>query len=229
MKNEEMMYHVHVTDTGSWLHAPSSDFLFAYIDSSLDPTSKTALTTAFENALKMSSIIKQAVVATSGTKALNGLYLLNQAEMTVAMNSIDGMGETLASNGGNSGSGTAISINQEFFAGILGGLGGDVAPMMAYLNDQMSKVQAQTKNSTITDDFGVVVGLISLMPVLNVPVTTFKYIFSSSSISSWFVDLVCVDIQSQSYAYTYTDVDYNYNAPAPELIASHDLSASYNS
>ncbi len=222
MKNEEMMYQVHVTATGDyWLHAPSSDFLFAYIDSSLDPATTKALTTAFQNALKMSSIIKQAVVDTSGKAAMNGLYLLNQAEMTAAMNSINGMGETLASNGGNSGSGTAITINQEFFAGILGGLGGDVTPMMTYLNDQMSKVQAQTKNSTVTDDFGVIVGLVSLMPVLNIPVTTFKYIFSSSSISSWFVNLLCVDIQSQSYSYSYTDVDYNYNAPTSELSDSY--------
>jgi hypothetical protein len=213
MKNEEMMYQVRVTDTGSWLHAPSSDFLFAYLDNSLDPPTKASLTTAFQNALKMSSIIKQAVVNTSGQAALNGLYLLNKDEMTVAMNSIDGMGETMASNGGNSGSGVAVEINKEFFTGILGGLGGDVTPMMTYLNDQMSKVQAQTKQSTVTEDFGVIIGLISLMPVLNVPVTTFKYVFSSSEVSSWFVNLICTDVEGHSYSYTYTDVDYNYVAP----------------
>ena len=144
----------------------------------------------------------------------NGLYLMNQAAMTKAMNSIDGMGETSADQKHEQGSGTAISINQQFFAAILAGLGGDVEPMMAYLTEEMGNVQAQTKQSTVTENFGTVIGLISVMPVLETPVTTFQYVFSSSETSKWFVDVVCVGVEHYSYNYNYTVVNYNYDKPS---------------
>jgi len=209
-----LSYHVTLTDGGSWLHAPGSDFLFAFLDASWDPTTTKAVTAAFESALQMSTSIKAAVKSTSGQDVVNGLYLINQAAMTTAMNSIDGMGMTSADQQQQSGSGTAASINGEFFAAILGGLSGDVEPMMEFLNTQMGDVQAQTSQSTVTEDFGIVVGLISLMPVLNVPVTNFQYVFSSSSNSEWFVSTTCGSSQSSSYDYSYTVVDYNYDKPA---------------
>ena len=110
-----------------------------------------------------------------------------------------------------SGSGTAISINGEFFAAILGGLSGDVEPMMTYLTTQMGDVQAETKKSTVTEDFGIVVGFVSLMPVLNVPVTSFQYVYSSSETSEWFVKTSCSSTEHHSYDYKYTVVDYNYD------------------
>lgn len=206
-----LTYRVSITDEGSWLHAPGSDFLFAFLDNTWDATTKASVTTAFEAALQMSTVIKGAVKNTSGQDVVNGLYLLNQDAMTKAMNSIDGMGMTSADNQTQSGSGTGVSINAEFFAAILGGLGGDVTPMMTFLNTQMGDVQVQTSQSTVTEDFGIVVGLISLMPVLNVPVTSFQYVFSSSSNSEWFVSTSCGSSESSSYDYSYTVVDYNYN------------------
>ncbi|MDP2688296.1 MAG: hypothetical protein Q8O62_13815 [Aequorivita sp.] len=210
-KQELISYHVVVTDSGSWLHAPGSDFLFAYLEKEWDAKTTQNVTKAFEAALKMSTIIKSAVKTTSGQDVVNGLYLLNQADMTKAMNSIDGMGETSADQQTKAGSGTAVSINMEFFAAVLGGLSGDVEPMLAYLTTQMGDVQAETKKSTVTENFGIVIGLVSVMPILNTPITSFQYVFSSSETSKWFVNTICGTVNHYSYDYTYTVVDYNYD------------------
>jgi hypothetical protein len=213
LRKSEPSYYVTLTDTGKWLHAPGSDFLFAYLENNWPPDVLKSVTTAFETALGMSSVIKVAVKETSGQDVVNGLYLLDQAAMTKAMNSIDGMGQTSVDQSGESGSGTAVSINQEFFAAILGGLGGDVEPLMTYLTAEMGDVQAQTKESTVTDQFGTLVGLISVMPVLNVSVTSFQYVYSSSSTSEWFVSVNCGSTEHYSYDYKYTVVEYNYSKP----------------
>lgn len=206
-------YNVTLTDSGKWLHAPGSDFLFAFLEEGWPADVQQAVTTAFETALGMSSTIKAAVKTTSGDDVVNGLYLLNQAAMTEAMNSIDGMGQTTVDQDTQQGSGTAVSINGQFFAAILGGLGGDVAPMLTYLTTEMGDVQAQTQQSTVTENFGTIIGLISVMPVLNVPVTTFQYVYSTSAVSKWFVSVNCGSVEHQSYDYSYTVVSYNYDAP----------------
>ena len=205
-----LTYYVTLTDTGSWLHAPGSDFLFAYIEDKWPTQVQTDIKAAFKAALKMSSTIKASVKKTSGQEVVNGLYLLNQKAMTVAMNDIDGMGETGATQNAEEGSGTALSITGDFFAAVLGGLGGDVEPLLTYLTTQMGDLQAQVKQSTVSDNFGTVIGLISVMPVLNVAVTTFRYVYSSQQTSTWFVSVPCASIEHHSYNYSYTAVDYNY-------------------
>ena len=206
-------YNVVLTDSGKWLNAPGSDFLFAFLMDDWTDDVKTKVTDAFEDALGMSSIIKTAVKETAGQEVENGLYLLDQSDMTKAMNSIPGMGETSADQKENSGNGTAFEITQEFFATILAGLGGDVTPLMNYLTPQMGTLQGQTKQSTVTENFGTVIGLVSLMPVLNVPVTTFQYVYSSATVSIWFVHVNCGSAERQSYHYSYTVVNYNYKKP----------------
>lgn len=204
-------YIVTLTDNGQWMHAPGTDFLFAYIEDSWSAELKDAVAKAFTTALTMSSVIKKAVLDTSGQTVENGLYLLDQPAMTTAMNSIDGMGETNADTSSKSGDGTAVSINAEFFAAVLAGLGGDVEPLMVYLTEEMSNVQAQTKKSAVTDTFGTIIGLISVMPELDVVTTAFQYAFSSSSTAEWFVHVICGSVEHYSYDYTYTVVNYNYD------------------
>ena len=204
-------YLVTLTETGKWLHAPGSDFLFAYLENNWPESVQNAVTQAYEDALSMSSVIKASVKNTSGQDVVNGLYLLNQPAMTEAMNAIDGMGQTDVNSFNESGSGTAVSINGEFFAAILGGLGGDVAPLLTYLTTEMGDVQAQ---SPVTQAFGTVIGMISVMPVLNVPVTTFQYVYSDSQTGKWFVKVNCGSSEHYSYDYSYTVVAYNYVKPS---------------
>ena len=203
-------YKLVFTDDGMWMHAPGSDFLFAYIDNTWSKDVKTHVTTAFQTALTMSTTIKQAVKDTSGEIVVEGLYLADQPSMTKAMNSVPGMGQTEVDQDGKSGSGTATTINQEFFMAILGGLSGNVAPIMGYLNTAMGDVQAVTKQSTVTSTFGTVVGLISVMPVLEVVTTTFQYVFSAAETSSFFVSVNCGSHEEYTYDYKYTVVSYNY-------------------
>lgn len=204
-------YIVTLTEAGQWMHAPGTDFLFAYIANDWSTALKGAVSQAFTKGLTMSSVIKKAVLDTSGQQVVNGLYLLDQASMTTAMNSIDGMGETDVNSNTESGSGTAVSINAEFFAAVLAGLGGDVAPIMTYLTQEMGNLQAQTSQSKVTSTFGTVIGLISVMPVLDVVTTTFQYAFSSAATSEWFVKVNCGSVEHYSYDYSYTVVNYNYD------------------
>lgn len=210
----ELNYRVTVTDAGEWLHPAGSDFVFAYIDSSWADDVKASMRAAYIDALQMPNKIKAEVKQTSGQDVVNGLYLLNQADMTKAMNNIDGMGETTVDQKNESGSGTAVSINAQFFTAVLAGLSGDVAPMMTYLTEEMGDVQAETKNSTVTETFGTVIGTVSVMPELDVVVTTFKYVYSNSETSSWFVQLNCGSTESYSYDYSFTVVDYEYDKPS---------------
>jgi uncharacterized coiled-coil protein SlyX len=212
MKEETMSlsYEVTLTDSGRWLHAPGSDFVFAYVDNSWSQAVKYAVAEAFETALGMSSTIKQAVKTTSGQDVVKGLYLLDQTAMTAAMNSIDGMGETSVDQQSKSGRGTAVSINKEFFTAVLAGLNGDVDPLMSYLTEKMHDLQAQVQKSTVTENFGTVFGLISVMPELGVVVTSFQYVFSSAETSDWFVKVVSGSVENYSYDYSYTVVNYNY-------------------
>lgn len=199
--------------TGSWMHAPGSTFVFAYLKEGWPADVVTKMTNAFNDALAMSETIKDAVKTTSGQEVVDGLYLLDQPAMTKAMNSIDGMGMTTAVNGENKGNGTAAAINEQFFNGILAGLGGDIAPIMDYLNQAMAGVQAQTKKSTVTSEFGTVIGMVSLMPVLNVPVTTFSYVHTAKETESFFTKVLCVSSESYAYDYKYVNAVYNYVKP----------------
>jgi hypothetical protein len=45
---------------------------------------------------------------------------------------------------------------------------------------------------------------------LNVPVTSFQYVYSSSQVATWFVSVNCGSVENQSYDYQYTVVEYNY-------------------
>ena len=213
-RRKPLTYRVTLTEKGQWIHAPGSDFLFAYLDAAWPKDLQDAIRTSFETALTLPSSIKAAVRKTSGEDVVDGLYLLDQPAMTKAMNTIDGMGETSVNQESQSGSGTALDINGQFFAAILGGVGGDVAPLMTYLTTEMGDLQAQTKRSTVTKDFGTMIGMISLMPVLNIPITTFQYIYSTTKVSTWFTDLVCASIDHQSYDYEYTIVSYNFTPPS---------------
>ena len=215
MKNEQLIvgrdYFVLDTEGGQWFHSPGSDFLFAFAPEKWDPGTKKQVVDAFKSALSMSTTIKKAVEATSHQTVVQGLYLEDQSSMTDAMNSIEGMGMTSANQGGESGQGTATSINAEFFAAILGGLGGDIAPIMGYLNSQMANIQVQTGKTTVTKNFGTVIGMISVMPELDVVTTTFQYVFSGDETSHWFVNTNCGSHEQYSYDYTYTAVEYNYD------------------
>jgi hypothetical protein len=216
MTSTGVTHLVTFTDAGKWLHAPGSDFLFAYIDSTWPQSVQADVTNTFETALSLSQTIKDSVKKTAGQDVVNGLYLLNQPAMTEAMNAIDGMGQTAVATHSEQGSGTAVTINGEFFTAILGGLGGDVAPLMDFLTTQMGDLQVQTRQSKVTQNFGTVIGLISLMPVLNVPITSFQYVYSSAQTSQWFVQVMCVSTDHYDYDYNYTVVNYNYVKPSAQ-------------
>jgi len=166
---------------------------------------------AFDNALGMYPIIKAKVKETAGQDVVNGLYMADHAQMTAALNNIHGMAETAVIQDHKQGSGTAVSITGEFFGAVLAGLAGDVAPLSDFITQSMAKLQAQTRKSHVTKNFGTVIGLVSLMPELNVPVTTFRYVYSSSKTAQWMTSILCFSTENYSYDYNYEVVDYIYD------------------
>lgn len=211
-------YLVTTTDDGQWLHAPSSDFVFAYVANDWTTDQKSAVTEAFKQALTMPGQIKKSIEGTGGKPPQNGLYILDQTAMTKAMVAIDGMGEVKADTSTNSGSKTAVDINMEFFTSVLAGLGGDVAPMLDYLNKSMQTFQAELSQNNDVQQFGTVFGLVSLMDVLDVAVTGFTYAYSSSDTKTLVVSANCGSATKIDYSYSYTVVDYVYEAPTTKPI-----------
>ena len=207
-------YLVTVTDSGEWLHPAGSDFLFAFIDASLPDDVKLSIRTAYTQALQLPNKIKAEVKSTSGQDVVNGLYLLNQAAMTMAMNNVDGMSQTTVDQQTKSGTDVSVGINAEFFTAVLAGMGGDVAPMMTYLTGEMGDLQGQVRSSNVTENFGTIIGTVSTEPVLGVPVTVFKYVYSDDKTSDWFVSVPCGSAEKHDYDYSFTVVDYLYEPPA---------------
>lgn len=80
----------------------------------------------------------------------------------------------------------------------------------------MGDLQVQTRQSKVTQNFGTVIGLISLMPVLDVPITSFQYVYSSAQTSQWFVQVMCVSTDHYDYDYNYTVVNYNDVKPSAQ-------------
>ena len=207
----EPSYLVTLTDSGKWLHAPGPDFLFAYLETGWPADVQAAITDAFEAALGLRATIKDAVAATSGVDVSNGLYVLDHESMTKAFHSIDGMALTTVKGYEESGTGSGISISKEFFADVLEALGGDVTPMLRSLTLGMAGVQARCRECSIRDSFGILVGMVLPMPVLNVPVTTFHYVFSPPAVASWFTGVNCKRGEPEAYDYSYTVAAYNYD------------------
>lgn len=207
-------YLVTVTDSGEWLHPAGSDFLFAYLDASLPDDVKLSIRTAYTQALQLPNKIKAEVKSTSGQDVVNGLYLLDQTAMTMAMNNVDGMSQTTVDQQSKSGTDVSVGINAEFFTAVLAGMGGDVAPMMTYLTGEMGDLQGQVRTADVKENFGTVIGTVSVEPILGVPVTVFKYVYSDQETSDWFVSVPCGSAEKHSYDYSFTVVDYLYEPSA---------------
>jgi len=207
-------FRAFTTDSGTWLSSPGSDFVFAYVDNSWSDTFKASIGSAFQSALNMTNLVKDAVKNTSGQQVVNGLYILNQTAMTRAMNSIPGMGQQSVAQNNKSGKATAVQISGEFLAAALAGIAGDVEPIVTYFTKEMANFQVSLSQTSQIDQFGTMISFISGIPTLNVVTTTFQYSYASSQYKEWVVDLVCASSQHYEYDYGYTVVNYNY---APSL------------
>ncbi|MBN2069011.1 MAG: hypothetical protein JW739_05175 [Opitutales bacterium] len=200
------------TESGVWLHGPDSNLAFAFIQNSWSEETKENMEKAFVKCTELFPVIIDEVEKTTESPVVNGLYLLNKDQMIKVMNSIQGMGQTSAQNQEFDGYANATTICKLFFNDLLSNLGGDVTPMMNYLVEQMRIVQEQAEEATIDNDFGILVGIASLMPVLEMPITTFVYISTQSESKSWFVSLSCLNPKKVKFSIKTTVVKWNYNS-----------------
>ena len=56
-------------------------------------------------------------------------------------------------------------------------------------------------------------GMVSLMPILNIPVTTFSCVYSSKENENFFVSTLCGSHEEYTYDYKHTNAVYNYVKP----------------
>ena len=131
--------------------------------------------------------------------------------MTKVMNTIPGMGQTSVIDKSFKGKDFASTICQNFFSQVLDGTGGDVDTIIEYLLSVMQKVQSQAKTTTSISNIGILICVVTLMPILNVPVIYFEYIYTSSKTQTWFIKVNCTLKMKIVYDLSYTSVKYNYN------------------
>jgi len=143
-----LTYYVTITESGKWLYASDSNFLFTFVPNRFSSQEKKKITDAFEETLKLFSLIRKAVVEKVDKGAVvNNLYLIDQDKMTKAMNSIEGMGMTSVDKSAKEANGTVASINLVFFNDILSSLGGEVDPMQKYLLKKMESIQSDARSA----------------------------------------------------------------------------------
>lgn len=205
-------YVVTVTADGDkWLHSVGENFVFAHIPAWVSPTTASTITMEFQNAVSVFTYLKRVVEENCGQHVVNGLYISDPEAMAKAMESVDGMSKESTANRQKTGDATVAEINLEFFASVLPGVGGDLAPLTAYLTEAMGKVQAQAKISQNTGYFGTIIGFVSAPRGSAYPVTTFTYAYSSDYKKEWFTNLPCGSSRSFTCDYTYTAVNYKYD------------------
>jgi hypothetical protein len=213
--SDSLTYCVTPTKSGKWLHSCNANFLFAFISNKLSDREKAQLTETFEATLTLLPAIKNAVVDTVGKDALvDNLYFIDKNAMTKAMNSIPGMGMTSVDQSSKKADGTLISINLAFFSDILANLGGEVEPMQNYLFNEMKAVQSDAKRYGQAEYNGIVIGVISQMPIIGTQIISFQYIFVASKTKETFGTITCIKTDIYQFDYDYTRVSYNYNSPA---------------
>jgi hypothetical protein len=203
-----------VTNDGTWIHTEGNDYIFYYKLDMWTPEQNQIMGQAFLRALQVPNKIKDAVLATSGQKVVDGLYTLDQPAMVKALNSIRGMSQTNVVQRTLIGNGTIQQANEQLFNDILSGVGGSVNPMRDYLNRAMAATQAAAASNTTAQNLGTTITLLSLVPGLNIPTTSVVYAVSKASSAAVLIKHKCSsDSTKFSYNVDYTKVGYSYVEP----------------
>lgn len=200
---------------GTWIHTQGSDYIFYYRFDSWNEEQQKIMREAFIRGMQVPNKIKDAVRATSGGEVVNGLYTLNTEAMIRALNTIPGMSQTNAIKRQLIGNGTVQDANAQLFNDILSGVGGTVNPMRDYLNRAMAATQATAAGNTSAQHLGTTITLLSLVPGLNIPLTSVVYAVSTATSAAVLVKHKCSNNTTRfSYNVDYTKVGYLYQEPA---------------
>jgi len=208
-----LSYTVTVGDDGTWLHPVDKLFIFAYLPNSATANEKAILTSAFEAALQVPNDIKDQIKNLGGESYLGMDYFLDPDLVTKALNNVTGMSEIGGSSGGDSGTEVTVQIMNDFFQVVLSALGGDASVMQSWLQTQMQGFQIQIGKENNYKNFGTIVGTVSLVEGLDVPVTNFQYVYSDYNTAQWVVKLSCSSQTEQSFSYNYDVTNFLYELP----------------
>jgi hypothetical protein len=223
--NHQELVTIHSTPaadgSGTWKHAMSGSFVFYFEQYGWTTNQKQIMAKAFKEALGIPNLIKQAVLDTSGQDVVNGVYTQDKSAMVKAMNSIHGMSQTSSSTSNLSGSGTITDANQQLFNRMLAGIGGDVSPMMTYLNSEMSIYQQTAAGMpTSPQYFGISMAVLSLVEVFDTPVTSALYTFTKADSAATLIEHSCESPTTEfSWNLDYEIVKFLYNTSDHALFA----------
>ncbi|WP_298512236.1 hypothetical protein [uncultured Kordia sp.] len=203
-----------INNDGTWIHSEGSDYIFYYRFDSWNEEQKEVMRSAFIRALQVPNKIKEAVKETSGEEVVNGLYTSNSQAMIKALNTITGMSQTNAVKRQLIGNGTIQDANAQLFNDILSGVGGTVNPMRDYLNRAMAATQATAAGNTTAQHLGTTITLLSLVPGLNIALTSVVYAVSTATSAAVLIKHKCSNNTTRfSYNVDYTKVGYSYQEP----------------
>ncbi|RQR49581.1 hypothetical protein DIE19_31560 [Burkholderia sp. Bp9126] len=208
-----LSYCVTVGDDGTWLHPVEKLFIFAYLPNSASAEEKQIIGSAFETALQVPNDIKDQIKKLGGESYLGMDYFLDPSLVTKALNNVTGMSEIGGSSGGDSGTKVTVQIMDDFFQSVLSSLGGDVTVMQTWLQTQMQGFQVQIGKESNYNYFGTIVGTVSLVEGLDIPVTNFQYVYSDYATSQWVAKSSCSSQTKQSFSYSYDVTNFLYELP----------------
>lgn len=212
--NKHLNYNEVITKTGMWLHSIDTNFLFSFIPNTYTKKEKQDTINCFKENLKTLLLIQNKTIDIIGRDSVaDSLYFVNKDQIIKTMISIPGMGMTSVLTSDKEVSGTAASINLNLFKNILSETGGEVDVLNEFLIKSMGKLQFLSKKSTEKEYNGMIVGVVSLMPILGIPVVTFKYIYTASDTKEHFQTMSCEDEKKYIFDEEYMQVIYNLIAP----------------
>jgi hypothetical protein len=201
------------TNNGYWLYSSDIKFCFAYIDDKYSENQVKIIKEAFGKMPDYFEMINEKIpdTNTKGSNTIRDFYLLDDKAISKIMSSIKGMGQVSIQNVKFSGESTAQNICKTFFANVLEKLGGDISSISSILLNGMNSIQNQVKETTVKNAFGILIGIVSLMPGMDIVVISFYYIYVSVDYKKWFISLNCSSPNTVKYSLSYKIIAYNYN------------------
>lgn len=199
-----MTYDTITTSKGRWLCSTGEDILIAYIDNSWSKDDQEGVLVKFLATTETLSSIKNAVQNSTGQTVINGLYGLNEQQMTRCMNSLKDLGKASSKRHKMRDKGTSKDVIKKLLTTVIPDLAEDTSQISKYFEDKLNKAQSQIAKNYSMRSYGIMIGTITLDRLFKVPRIYYKYASCSNHYRNWLVDLNCEYPSYDYYNFEYT-------------------------
>ena len=199
-----------VTPAGksTWLHTCNENLVLGLIPEGADQKVEDALFSAFERAITLIGEIKGALKKNS---FVGGLYLVGCDEMTKAIGTISGIGETSTGTSIFSGKGMPSAVNLAFFQRVLGDSNQKLQFLESYLQRYMFDIQSCAKDCRAAEIIGILAVVIGYESLTGTTGTTFTYVTATGKTKTEFEGINCLNGEIEEFSFQYEFCKYNYS------------------